>query len=228
MSETLAGEEFSWVRAVILDLDGTLYSQRKLRARMLVELLVWTSSTGPKTLRILRSFRKMREALGTSMASNVHELQYSLVADRLGLSIDEVKAQVDEWIYRRPLKYLKDARRNGVIEFVDRLRAAGVKIAVLSDYPVNEKLAALQVVPDFSYFTLEEPAGLLKPSPYGLKAVLAKLRLEPAECLLIGDRADRDGACADVVGIRFLLCDKPDLFVRLCSYRWQGAGLGNE
>jgi FMN phosphatase YigB (HAD superfamily) len=228
LNEVSADEDFSWVKAVVLDLDGTLYSQRKLRVRMLGELLAWTLSTGPKTLRIIRNFRRVREALGTSMVPNVHELQYSLVAERLGLSTDEVRAQVDEWMYRRPLKYLKDARRSGVIEFVDRLRAGGIKIAVLSDYPVNEKLAALEIAPDVSYFTLEEPAGLLKPSPYGLRAVLAKLRLEPAECLLIGDRADRDGACADVVGIRFLLCDKPDLFVRLCGYRWYGTGLGNE
>jgi HAD superfamily hydrolase (TIGR01549 family) len=212
--------DFSWVKALILDLDGTLYSQPKLRARMLSELLARTMTTGPKTLRLIRNFRKVRETLASSMASNVHELQYSLVAERLGLTTEEVRAQIEEWMHRRPLRHLKGARYNGVVEFVDGLRAGGIKVAVFSDYPVDEKLAALEIIADISYFTLQEPAGLLKPSPYGLRALLAKLGVEPAECLLIGDRIDRDGACADAVGIRFLLCDKSDLFMRLRNSRW--------
>jgi HAD superfamily hydrolase (TIGR01549 family) len=220
LNDISAEDDFSWVKAIILDLDGTLYSQRKLRVRMLIELLARTLTTGPKVLRIIRSFRKVRETLASSTAKNVHELQYSLVAERLGLSIEEVMAQIEEWMYRRPLRHLKGARYNGVVEFVDWRRAAGTKVAVLSDYPVDEKLAALEIIADISYFTLQEPAGLLKPSPYGLRALLAKLEVEPAECLLIGDRIDRDGACADAVGIRFLLCDKSDLFVRLRNSRW--------
>lgn len=217
-----AARDYSWVKGVILDLDGTLYSQRKLRARMLIELLWAALLNGPQAVRVVRTFRHIREELSDAGALNAAELQYRLVAERLGISIDAVKSHIADWIYQRPLRHLSGARYPGVVEFVRFLRGQGVKVAVFSDHPVEEKLEALGIVPDVVYFALQEPGGYLKPSPHGLRRVVEKLALSPEECVLIGDRVDRDGACAAALGMHFLLCNKSNLFIELAKSQWRG------
>ena len=59
---------FSKIRAVLLDMDGTLYDQRPLRSLMAFELMTLplrlrSMSSAMTRLRILRHFRKIREDL---------------------------------------------------------------------------------------------------------------------------------------------------------------------
>lgn len=214
-------QDYSWVRGVIFDLDGTLYSQSKLRTRMAAELLAYSLLRGPQAARILRSFRNVREELAEGRTPNASELQYRRVADRLGVSVKVVELHVEEWMYQRPLRHLARAIHPGIIDLVLALRSRNVQIAVFSDYPVVEKLNALGIVPDVSYYALQEPNGYLKPSTHGLRRVLELLGLSAEDCLFVGDRMERDGACADELGIKFLLCDKSDLFLKLAKSQWR-------
>jgi phosphoglycolate phosphatase-like HAD superfamily hydrolase len=123
-----AGGKIAWesVRGVIFDLDGTLYDQRRLRARILAELVMhlalqpshWVDVVG------LIRFRKLRERLADLKARNAAQLQYALVSKSLGLPESRVVAFVDEWIERRPLPHLRATRLSGVVEFFAILRAA--------------------------------------------------------------------------------------------------------
>ena len=112
------------IRAVLLDIDGTLYHQQSLRGLMAFELLTAPFAVGSirealRVWQILKCFREGREALRTMEDPSVSlvKLQYSHVAERVGVTPKEVEMVVREWMYRRPLKYLRICRRRAMNEF---------------------------------------------------------------------------------------------------------------
>ena len=75
---------------------------------------------------------------------------------------------------------------------------------VYSDYPVNEKISAIDFTPEHTFYSNDELIKCMKPNPIGLKNILKSLNLKPDEVLYIGDRDDRDGLCAEAVGVEYL------------------------
>ena len=71
-------------------------------------------------------------------------------------------------------------------------------MGVLSDYPAAEKLRALGIDHYFSIvLCATDPDVLgLKPRPNGFLAAARRWGLAPSEVLMVGDRADADGAGA--------------------------------
>jgi FMN phosphatase YigB (HAD superfamily) len=85
------------------------------------------------------------------------------------------------------------------------LRAAGCKTAVFSDYGfVREKLEAIGFDLSWADFLFEAPAlGGLKPCRESFEKICQIMNIQPADCLMIGDREDTDGAGARSVGMAF-------------------------
>ncbi len=138
------------IRAVLFDVDGTLYAQPPLRAAMACELAVTQAGQigrgRPQAIRILRAFRRMREDLreGTT-GSSIEREQYSVVSRLLQCSEADVRLVIHEWMHRRPIKWLRWVRRPGLLPLLDELGSRGIRCGVFSDYPVGEKLNALGV-----------------------------------------------------------------------------------
>ncbi len=196
----------SW-DAVVFDVDGTLYEQRLMRRRMLVELALHALRHPGQIglLRRLQTFRRQRELIGERELEGARRLQYELPAERLGVSADSLSREVVEWMERRPLRHLADCRVPGVRRFFAHLRAAGIRIAVLSDYAAADKLAALGLEASLIVSGIDPDVDRLKPHPAGLEAVLGRLDAPRERCLMIGDRDDRDGECARRAGVACLL-----------------------
>ena len=191
---------------VVFDVDGTLYDQRRLRLAMARQLLVhsWrTRSLG--ALRTLRTFRHVREELGNSPDVSFVEAQYARTASRHNLTPEEVELLATEWIERRPLPLLTACRYPGVEELFAALRAQGKHIAVFSDYPALDKLAALGLRADSVICATDASIGRLKPDPAGLLEILRMSGAAPERAVVIGDRADRDGAAARAARVQTLL-----------------------
>ncbi len=198
------------VRAVVFDVDGTLYSQRPLRARMARELALRCLAR-PATLRearILRAFRKVREQLAEEEAPSIGRPQYERTAERLGLAAATVEAVAREWIHERPLRHLAACRHAGVRRLFTSLRRSGRRIGVWSDYPAEAKLRALGLAADASVSADDAEVDRLKPQPAGLARVLELLGVPAAEALMIGDRDDRDGEAARRLGCPCLLLSR--------------------
>ena len=193
-------------QAVVFDVDGTLYEQGPLRRRMAAELLLHVALRPWRVglLRRLGCFRRQRELISERELEGAARLQYELPAAELGVSAERIRADVEEWIERRPLRHLGACRVEGVRRFLDHLRAGGVRLGVLSDYPAAQKLAALGLAADVVVSGTDAGVDRLKPHPAGLEAVLARLGQPAARCLLIGDRDDRDGECARRAGVAYL------------------------
>ncbi len=197
-------------RAVVFDVDGTLYETGRLRRRMAAQLAAHCLGR-PRDLglpRILYWFRRCREELAEEEALGVSRLQYERPSARLGVPPRRVEAVVRDWMLERPLPHLAACRRPGAQRLFALLRAAGRPIGVLSDYPVEAKLAALGLAADAAVSTVDPAVDRLKPHPAGLELLLERLGTSAAQTVVIGDRDDRDGECARRCGCSFLILGK--------------------
>ncbi len=196
---------------MVFDVDGTLYDQKALRRRMTGALLGDAVSKGRlDTIRILRSYRKWREELADAECEHFEDVLVKRLATRYGRPGAEIEALVAEWMERRPLPYLKACRRERVAELFASLRSAGKIIGILSDYPAEAKLASLELEADVVVSARDPAVDVMKPNPRGIEEVMRRAGVTPAQTIMVGDRAERDGEMGARAGVRtFVLTEKP-------------------
>jgi HAD superfamily hydrolase (TIGR01549 family) len=202
------------LRALIFDLDGTLYDQRPvhralrlalLRENLLSPLRVWS------TLKILRSYREALERLREMpSASDLAREQVRLATRGCGRKEEEVQACVEYWT-ARALDFMPRAQYAGIIELLAALRSRGIRTAVLSDYPAETKLARMGLRAHFDVvlWAGDPEVRALKPSPRGLHAILARLGVPPKQALYVGDRPEVDAAAAQAAGVACAILNSP-------------------
>ena len=207
-----ASVNWEHIDLVVFDVDGTLYDQRRLRIAMLRQLLAHTwRSRSFDTLRTLHTFRRVREALGENPVPDFMDVQYARTAARHHKTQDQVRALAGEWLEQRPLPLLAACRYPHLTELFATLRTAGKQIAIFSDYPAGEKLAALGLKADLIVCATDQDINRLKPDPRGLLAILQTTGVGAKRALMIGDRADRDGKAAQRAGVAALIRTKKPL-----------------
>jgi FMN phosphatase YigB (HAD superfamily) len=197
----LAPSDWDGIRLVVFDVDGTLYSQARLRVRMTRDMLLHTAGTRSlDVIAVIRAYRRIREHLSEREVPNFETVLIAETAAATGRSADAIRSIVDEWIEQRPLPYLAACRYPELAELFAGLRRKAKIIGVLSDYPARAKLTALGLDADHVVCAGDEGIGLLKPNPRGLQAMMEAAGATPFQTVLIGDRADRDGAAAKRAG----------------------------
>jgi HAD superfamily hydrolase (TIGR01549 family) len=201
--------DWAKIRLVVFDVDGTLYRQSTLRRRML-KLLIRDALTrrSMASIRILRDYRTQRERLAEEEAKGFEPILRRRVAENCGVSDQTVANVVTEWIERRPLMELGQSLYPDIIPLFDVIRRSGRKIGVLSDYPVADKLQALGLEADYTVAAGDPEVEIMKPHPAGLQYLMRIAGESSDATLLIGDRAERDGAAARRAGVAVLLRSK--------------------
>jgi putative hydrolase of the HAD superfamily len=196
-----AGSDWDGIGLVVFDMDGTLYSQHRLRVRIMRDMLL--DAVSRRTLDaivVLRAYRRIRERLAEQEVPDFGTALVAETANVTARSPDEVRSIVEQWIERRPLRYLAACRYPGLLALFAGMRRKGMAIGILSDYPATAKLSALDLHADHIVCASDNGIGLLKPNPRGLQAILDAAGTTPRQTVLIGDRADRDGAAARRLG----------------------------
>ena len=198
-------------KAVIFDVDGTLYNHDKLKISMLLEIGKFLVVRPHKwrEIKMVREYRRLREHL--SMQPGFVELkieQYRTVAQTCGCSSEVVRLIVDRWMFQRPLKYIPSLGYPAVNDLIDFLKRKKIPVAVFSDYRSFEKTEALGLSFDIKVHADDSDVNRLKPDPKGLLVAAEKLGVPVQECLFIGDRDDKDGECARRAGMPYLILNK--------------------
>jgi FMN phosphatase YigB (HAD superfamily) len=193
------------IRAVLFDLDGTLYHQRRMRALMAIELATLALTQplcAPRYWRALAAYRRAQEVL-RSKPFRAATAQLEIVAERTGLTPPEIEQIVGEWMFERPLKHLPACRAAGLFDLLAFLGSKGVEIGVLSDYPAEAKLRALGLAGRFSVVlcSTDPEVGVLKPHPRGFLTACERWQIDPGDVLVVGDRFDVDAAGAAAAGM---------------------------
>ena len=216
------------VAAVVFDVDGTLYRQSTLLRAMLFRLVgayALHPADAIATLRILRSYRRAHEQLRTqqlrsdSFAADgsseqaemmLGERQLILAARDSGYPVATVRTAVERWMELAPLDEILAARRPGVVECLQTLRGAGVRIGALSDYPATAKLTAMDLSALFDVVVCAQDRGVgsLKPNPAGLRMVLTRLDVPANQAVYVGDRPEVDARAASAAGMRCYVIDR--------------------
>lgn len=198
------------IRAVLLDVDGTLYYQQRLRALMALELgLLPVEQKSCKaayhTWRAIGIFRRAREELRRLEAGDrcLDVLQYSTAAQQAGWETEAMERLVAEWLYQRPLKYLRFCRRRGLHTFFTFLRERNIQVGVFSDYPVIDKLRSLGCAEGVSIAlcATQPEINAFKPSPTGFLRACTLWGVRPEEVLYVGDRPEVDALGAANAGM---------------------------
>lgn len=204
------------VKAVIFDVDGTLYDQSKLRLHILFDMVA-AAIRHPGRIydfKIIWDFRRVRERNQFSRESGIEEKQYVWGAAHSHVSVQQVRRIVNRWMFERPLRYLPACRTKGVKRLFHDLSERYIRIGIFSDYPANDKLDALDLPADAVVCALDPDVDRLKPDPKGLLVTAEKLGVPAGNCLFIGDRDEKDGACARHAGMPFLLLKRNQDFDR--------------
>lgn len=192
-------------RAVIFDLDGTLYYQKPFRIRMLFYLLghiiQHPSSIGDVFL--IKRYREVREkwetyeqALSFPADMSLEDRQYLFVAEEKKVPAKRVEEAVRFYMQKASLTLLPAYKDAILAETIELLKKKDISIVVYSDYPVEDKLRALGIKADLCFTSADEQINCMKPDPKGLKVILETLNLNAADAVMVGDRYEKDGLAA--------------------------------
>lgn len=196
------------LKAIVLDIDGTLYRQDVLRRAMFVHLLgshVTRPVRGWRTVKILQAYRRAQEHLrAAGVAGDIARAQVNLASQRTNVDHQAVVACVAQWMEQEPLTFLPRCIRPGLLEFLRWCKANGLRLGALSDYPTEAKLEALGVSDlfDVALSAQDRDIDVFKPNPRGLLVALERLGSDRSESLYIGDRLDVDAPTAEAAGVR--------------------------
>ncbi|MBQ7367484.1 MAG: HAD family hydrolase [Spirochaetaceae bacterium] len=194
------------IKAVIFDLDGTLYNFKWLPLR-----LMWSLPTDVLRIKADREVRKKLK--GCDLATpEAYLAEYGrLMAEKTDFkSHDALNWYANR--YMGTMCFLLKryySQRPQLAEVFARLHQQKIKIAVFSDYPrVHQRIRAL----DFSDETMTTISGIFsaqdfgsqKPAPRPFLEIASQLGVKPEQCLVVGDRDDTDGDGARATGMNFI------------------------
>jgi putative hydrolase of the HAD superfamily len=183
------------ITAVAFDVDGTLYSNALMYLRSIPFALAH--------VRLLTAYASARKAIrAIRPVSDFKRLESELVADRLGVSRREAARQVRQEIHTRWESVLDHVPLfPHVPETLRRLRACGLRLAVVSDFPVERKLTRLRLDGLFDCALWTEETGYLKPHPEPFLETAARLDVPIEQVLFVGNSYRYDVVGARAVGM---------------------------
>ena len=185
------------LRAVVFDIDGTLYPIRQIVRRS------WPLVC--RHARLFAAFGRARRGLrGERPGNGLRQRQAELVAGYLGIDTATAAEAVERVVYRQwPRTFRRLQPYPEVAATLARLRAGGLRLGVVSDSPfTHEKLAALGLGAGWGGVVSADQAGALKPNPEPFLLILRLLQVRPEEVLFVGNSYAHDMIGAHRVGMR--------------------------
>lgn len=207
-------------KLILLDMDGTLYYQRKMQMLMCMEMLGYAlchpfSLWKLKTISVFRKVREnvpgmeeKQEKVKTVSGSNLLQEHYKKTAVKIKKAPQEIEEVIGEWMFKRPLKHIYSCRDCVLGDKVQEWKQKGLKVVVYSDYPAEDKCRALGIFPDGIYSSDLERIGQMKPSAKAVEVIVSDFGVEKEEVLVIGDRYSRDGKMAENAHVDYLILEK--------------------
>lgn len=174
------------IKAVTFDIDGTLYREHKLNFRII-----------PHFLRHIVFFSKYgiarKELRKVDYYPDFEKAQAEIMSKKLKCSPEKAIEKLNHIVYTGLKKYFPRFNAcKGVKELIQKLKQNGIKIAVLSDFPPEQK-GDIWGIKDYCDVVLgSEEIGALKPSPYVFTTLAKKLNTPAEEILYVGNHHGYD------------------------------------
>jgi len=190
------------IDAVAFDIDGTLYPNAALNIRILPFILAHAPLM-VRFGRVRRKIRRMQEAEPAFKKDDFFEYQASLLAPSLNLETVACRELLDRLIYDgwKPL-FQRVPPFAGVRDCFDALRSAGLRLALLSDFPPEQKGDVWGLAPLCDAVLGSEHIGALKPSPLPFRVLAQALALPAHRILYVGNSIASDVIGASRAGMK--------------------------
>ncbi|MBR6341754.1 MAG: HAD family hydrolase [Treponema sp.] len=188
------------IDAVAFDIDGTLYRNLVFYIRVLPHYL--------KHWHFFIKFNKVRKILRADKRNekgynDLFRTQIGFLAKELSCTLPEAEQQLNDIVYEGLRPYFEKINAcHGAAELIHKLKAAGVKIALLSDFPPEQKGEIWGIKKDCDLLLSSELIGALKPSSKPFEELAEKLEVPADRILYIGNSHKYDIAGPKKLGIK--------------------------
>ena len=173
------------IDAVAFDIDGTLYRNIVFYTRVLPHYL--------RHWHFFRKFNKVRimlrdDARNEKGYNDLFRSQIGFLAKELGCTMQEAEDQLNDIVYEGLRPYFEKIHAcHGAVELIQKLKAAGFKIALLSDFPPEQKGDIWGIKQYCDLLLSSELIGALKPSSKPFEELAEKLEVPAERILYIGN-----------------------------------------
>lgn len=184
------------IKVIAFDIDGTLYPLYRLYIRMMWYFV--------RHVKFFYYFGRVRKTLRRSAPlPDLYHYQAILLSEHLHCTTPEAKKLLDETVYLGLRKYfLKIKPYKNIEETFKKLKEAGYRIALLSDFPPEQKGNLWGLIPYCDVLLSSEKLGALKPSKYAFGLLANSLNVPLENILYVGDQAKYDIWGAKNAGMR--------------------------
>lgn len=184
------------IKVIAFDIDGTLYPAYRLNVRIIGHFFSYAWEFFHFGL-IRRQLRR------TAPLPNLFEYQARLLAQRLKVDSETAQKILDDMAYTGLAKYFKNIKTyEDVYETFVKLKEAGYRLALLSDFPPEQKGELWGLKPFCDKILSTEKIGALKPSKYPFGILAMELGVKPEEILYVGNSAKYDVLGAKNAGMK--------------------------
>lgn len=186
----------SQLKAVLFDVDGTLYPQSFFIKTSLQFFL--------KHPRLSTAFRHLRhDVRAIGGVEDLHLAQVSLAAGYMRIPAEQAQELLETHIYGTYMNMLSRAKPYPQVgPLLADLKKAGLKLGVITDYPVGAKLSALGFDQYWDVAISADTMGHLKPEPDAFIMAAEELKISPEQIIYVGNEYKYDIIGAKRAGMK--------------------------
>lgn len=197
------------LKAVIFDIDDTLYSYKDANIQAMSLLCVYAErELGMEAEEFREACQRMMEFQfrynNETAGCHSRAIRFQLLLEERGLPLRHA-AVMNDLYWEELLRVMVPAP--GILEFVSALRERGIRLGVGSDMTADwqlKKLERLGLLEKLDFVVTSEEAGVEKPDRKLFQLCAEKAGCLPEECLFIGDNLKKDVLGAQAAGMRAL------------------------
>ena len=184
------------IEAVAFDIDGTLYDQWRIHVAAVFHYVA-------HGIFFLHYGLTRHEMHGSEALQDFRKVQAEKMAVRLHCSVEKAEEKLNKIVYNglKPL-FVKMPCIKNVPETFKKFKEAGLKIALLSDFPPEQKGEIWGLKPYCDVILGTEALGALKPNPHSFTEMSKQLNVSPEKILFVGNSKKYDVAGSKAAGMK--------------------------
>ena len=211
------------LRCVMLDFDDTLYDFSNAIKKSMFFMIIHSGLNRQNTEKFLQSVRKYNDVLFCPINKKARtDVNYYVDDNFIKSAFDyykifsEAMLPYSDHIVNREIYesyfYAQCNVSTEIIETLNLLKAKGIRLVILSDGVLNDKLKLLKYFNLDSLFDIiitSDQIGCIKPSLKYFEIVQKRLQLHICECIYIGNHIS-DYLMAKQAGVKFYAFNSDD------------------
>ena len=189
------------ITTVLLDAGGVILDEsehEEVHAEIAVEIL----STINPGYSVDSYYLDIKEAVDSFCPSTYQYVLYKYLRNNQSLFDKVYRLYLETWQQRRP-----PLKLNVGIEREVRLISPSFKLGIAGQYgrEILKLLKEASILDCFSYHSTQDDFTITKPDPRYYEEIIKAFGVDPRECIMVGDRIDKDIIPAKQLGMRTVL-----------------------